>query len=180
MLYLTECVLFAMTNVYCVNDNLLHSELQTSSASTVVKNAIYKQRSRRPENMNFKDIFWSVNKMVRGKNMYDIKGNLEPNTLFHEVKGYYQGVDNSNRPVYFEVYMKSVASNSQNQEKLYQSNQKRLENLENKNGMQRAQIHQHVESVPHGNPPIAAPPPKPKSEAELAFERSARLRVMGV
>jgi len=110
---------------YCVNDNLLHSDLQTSGKFTSVKNTLYPQQSRLPVNMNFQDIFWSLKKVIRGTKTNDTQGILDLNIPIHQVKGYYQGVDNPNRPVYFEVYMNSITSNSQNKQKLYMSVRKR-------------------------------------------------------
>ena len=58
--HLTERALFVMSNVYCVNDNLLQSELQTSGAHTAFKNAVYLQTSKIAKDMNSSDMWWSA------------------------------------------------------------------------------------------------------------------------
>ena len=80
MAYLRDRVLFAMTNVYCVNDNLLQSDLHTSAASTFSKNRICSQTSKIPVNMNLFHIFWSIDKVIGGKRLNNAKGLLDFNT----------------------------------------------------------------------------------------------------
>ena len=96
-----------MANVYCVNDNLLQSKLQTSGAHTAFKNVVYKQTSRIAKDMHFSDIWWSTDKTVGGKEMAHKFGQVDLNIEFHELKGYYQGEDNEGVPVSFEILLKS-------------------------------------------------------------------------
>jgi len=110
--------------------------------------------------MNLQDVFWSLDKTIRGKTLRK-DGIIDFNIPIHEIKGYYQGVDNQNRPVYFEVYMKSVASDSKNKDKLFYSNQMRENNL-SKNNQNHAHRQQSTSPNPYTvneseNPPQSAP-----------------------
>jgi len=158
-----------MTNVYCVNDKLLQSDLQTSGKFTAVKNMIYQQRWKFPTNFDLNDVYWSLDKQIGGKSLNNSKGStIDPTVPFHEIKGYYTGKDNLNHSVYFEVYMRSISNNSHNQLKLHKSEEMRHTRLNKthrhshamSSDMHTMHAGNHNGSHPHTKPPTPAIPAK--------------------
>jgi hypothetical protein len=93
-----------MTNLYCVNDNPLQSDLQTNARHfTSFHNIVKKKQWKMPQNVEFDAIVWSVtDKFGNGDGT-----EIDMTKPFHMLKGRYQGLDIDHKPVQFEVLLTS-------------------------------------------------------------------------
>lgn len=116
-----------MTNVYCVNDNPMQSDLQTNARHfTSFYNIVKKKQWKMPVKVDFNAIVWSVTD--KSGNGIDNGTEIDMENPFHMLKGRYEGLDIDHKPVQVEVLLTSCTPNTAIQRtQYYKSRNKQIE-----------------------------------------------------